>query len=154
MTILSVNAGSSSLKFSLHQFHDHSVDSAWVSGALQGLEPGGSPSLDWSMAGQSQHETLSVKPGDGFANAFLRLRSWLRDLPGMPPLRAVAHRVVHGGADFSQATLVTPEVMQRLSQLSSLAPLHQPHNLAGIEAMAQAFPDLPQIACFDTAFHG
>jgi acetate kinase len=153
MAILSVNAGSSSLKFSLHQFHDHRVDSAWISGSLQGLEPGGTPTLDWSMAGQSQHETLSVDHGDGFASALQRLRGWLRELPGMPPLRAVAHRVVHGGADFSQATRVTPEVMTRLAQLNSLAPLHQPHNLAGIQAMAQAFPDLPQIACFDTAFH-
>ena len=153
MAILSVNAGSSSLKFSLHRFHDHSVDSAWVSGCLQGLEPGGTPSLDWSMAGQSQHETLVVEHGDGFASALQRLRHWLRELPGLPPLRAVAHRVVHGGADFAQATLVTPEVMTRLSRLNSLAPLHQPHNLAGIQAMSQAFPDLPQIACFDTAFH-
>ncbi len=153
MAILSVNAGSSSLKFSLHRFHDHHVDSAWVSGALQGLEPGGTPSLEWSMAGQSQHETLPVDHGDGFASALQRLRQWLRELPGMPPLRAVAHRVVHGGADFSQATLVTPEVMSRLATLNSLAPLHQPHNLAGIQAMSQAFPDLPQIACFDTAFH-
>jgi acetate kinase len=153
MTILSVNAGSSSLKFSLHRFQDHQVDSAWVSGSLQGLEPGGTPSLDWSMAGQSQHEALSVEHGDGFASALQRLRGWLRELPGMPPLRAVAHRVVHGGIDFSQATRVTPEVMARLAQLNSLAPLHQPHNLAGIQAMAQAFPDLPQIACFDTALH-
>jgi acetate kinase len=153
MAILSVNAGSSSLKFSLHRFHDHSVDSAWVSGSLQGLEPGGVPSLEWSMAGQSHHETLQVDHADGFASALQRLRSWLRDLPGMPPLRAVAHRVVHGGADFSRATRVTPEVMAQLSSLNSLAPLHQPHNLAGIQAMTQAFPDLPQIACFDTAFH-
>lgn len=153
MAILSVNAGSSSLKFSLHRFHDHSVDSAWVSGSLQGLEPGGVPSLEWSMAGQSHHETLQVDHADGFASALQRLRSWLRELPGMPPLRAVAHRVVHGGADFSRATRVTPEVMAQLSSLNSLAPLHQPHNLAGIQAMTQAFPDLPQIACFDTAFH-
>jgi acetate kinase len=81
------------------------------------------------------------------------LRDWLKALPQMPALRAVAHRVVHGGADYAQATLVTPEVMARLSQLNSLAPLHQPHNLAGVRAMAQAFPELPQIACFDTAFH-
>ena len=153
MAILSVNAGSSSLKFSLHRFHDHNVDSAWVSGCLQGLEPGGTPSLDWSMAGESRHETLLVEHGDGFASALQRLRNWLRELPGMPPLRAVAHRVVHGGAEFSSATRVTPEVMARLATLNSLAPLHQPHNLAGIQAMAQAFPDLPQIACFDTAFH-
>jgi acetate kinase len=153
MAILSVNAGSSSLKFSLHRFHDHHVDSAWVSGCLQGLEPGGTPSLDWSRDGQSHHEVLSVDRGDGFTHALQRLRTWLRDLPGMPPLRAIAHRVVHGGAEFAQAIRVTPDVMDRLARLNSLAPLHQPHNLAGIRAMQQAFPDLPQIACFDTAFH-
>lgn len=153
MAILSVNAGSSSLKFSIHRFHDHTVDSAWVSGCLQGLEPGGSPSLVWTQAGQSHQESLRVEAGDGFASALQRLRSWLAALPEMPPLRAVAHRVVHGGADYAQATLITPTVLERLSQLNSLAPLHQPHNLAGVRAMAQAFPQLPQIACFDTAFH-
>ena len=153
MAILSVNAGSSSLKFSLHRFHDHHVDSAWVSGCLQGLEPGGTPSLDWSLEGQSHHEALRVDQGDGFASALQRLREWLRELPGMPPLRAIAHRVVHGGSLFSQATRVTPVVMHQLAQLNSLAPLHQPHNLAGVRAMQLAFPDLPQIACFDTAFH-
>jgi acetate kinase len=153
MAILSVNAGSSSLKFSIHRFHDHAVDSAWVSGCLQGLEPGGQPSLSWTLGGQAHEEVLPVDAGDGFAHAFGRLRDWLRELPDMPPLRAVAHRVVHGGADFSQATQLTPEVMERLSRLNSLAPLHQPHNLAGVRAMTQAFPEVPQIACFDTAFH-
>ena len=153
MAILSVNAGSSSLKFSLHRFQDHHVDSAWVSGCLQGLEPGGTPSLDWSLDGQSHHEALRVEQGDGFSSALQRLRDWLPELPGMPPLRAIAHRVVHGGSSFSQAIQVTPQVMQQLAQLNSLAPLHQPHNLAGIQAMQLAFPDLPQIACFDTAFH-
>jgi acetate kinase len=105
------------------------------------------------MDGQSKHETLQVDHGDGFASALQRLRTWLHELPGMPPLRAVAHRVVHGGSTFSQATRVTSDVMEQLARLNSLAPLHQPHNLAGIRAMEQAFPDLPQIACFDTAFH-
>ena len=122
MAILSVNAGSSSLKFSLHRFHDHHVDSAWVSGCLQGLEPGGTPSLDWSRDGQSHHEVLSVDQDDGFTHALQRLRTWLRDLPGMPPLRAIAHRVVHGGAEFAQAIRVTPDVMDRLARLNSLAP--------------------------------
>ena len=153
MAILSVNAGSSSLKFSIHRFHDQQVDSAWVSGCLQGLEPGGTPSLVWTQSGQSHDESLCVEAGDGFASALQRLRDWLAELPEMPPLRAIAHRVVHGGADYAQATQITPEVLEQLSRLNSLAPLHQPHNLAGVRAMAQAFPHLPQIACFDTAFH-
>ncbi|MFN7668048.1 MAG: acetate kinase, partial [Burkholderiales bacterium] len=63
------------------------------------------------------------------------------------------HRVVHGGPDFTHATRVDETVLQRLEALNSLAPLHQPHNLAGIRAFQHIFPQVPQVACFDTAFH-
>ncbi len=153
MAILSVNIGSSSLKFSVHRFQDRRVDSAWVSGSLQGLEPGGSPELTWTLESQVHHETLKSSDDEPFAVAIQRLRLLLQTLPDLPPLRAVAHRVVHGGAHFSQAVLSTPEVLAELETLNSLAPLHQPHNLAGVKALTQAFPELPQILCFDTAFH-
>jgi acetate kinase len=68
-------------------------------------------------------------------------------------VQAIAHRVVHGGAFYSSSVRVTPEVMTQLATLNALAPLHQPHNLAGITAFADSFPDVPQVACFDTAFH-
>jgi acetate kinase len=68
-------------------------------------------------------------------------------------VQAIAHRVVHGGAFYSSSVRVTPEVMAQLATLNALAPLHQPHNLAGISAFAESFPDVPQVACFDTAFH-
>jgi acetate kinase len=68
-------------------------------------------------------------------------------------VQAIAHRVVHGGAFYSSSVRVTPEVMAQLATLNALAPLHQPHNLAGINAFAESFPDVPQVACFDTAFH-
>jgi acetate kinase len=71
----------------------------------------------------------------------------------MPPLQAVAHRVVHGGARYIHSVTVTTAVLDELEKLNSLAPLHQPHNLAGIRAFAEAFTGVPQIACFDTAFH-
>ncbi len=66
---------------------------------------------------------------------------------------AFGHRVVHGGLDFAAPTLIDAGVMAKLARLVPLAPLHQPHNLAPIEAIAAAAPHLPQIACFDTAFH-
>ena len=153
MAILSVNIGSSSLKFSIHRFHDRTVDSAWVSGSLQGLEPGGQVSLCWTLEGHSHEETLAEADGDPFARAIQRLREWLSTLPGMPPLQAISHRVVHGGAHFAEAVRSTPEVIAALESLNSLAPLHQPHNLAGVKALTKAFPELPQILCFDTAFH-
>ena len=68
-------------------------------------------------------------------------------------LQAVAHRVVHGGESFRHAVKVDAAVLQTLRKLSPLAPLHQPHNIDGIVALGRTFPDLPQIACFDTAFH-
>jgi acetate kinase len=74
-------------------------------------------------------------------------------LERLPPLEAVGHRVVHGGTEFVHATRITPGVLARLQALTDLAPLHQPKSLAGIDAVSGALPDVPQVACFDTAFH-
>jgi acetate kinase len=81
------------------------------------------------------------------------LLSWLRESPGLPRLVAVGHRVVHGADDYSDPQLLTPEILEHLEEFVPLAPLHQPHNLAGIRALLKVRPDLPQVACFDTAFH-
>ncbi len=81
------------------------------------------------------------------------LLDWLGKMPDLPEVIAAGHRVVHGGKEFSDPQRLTPEIMARLETFVLLAPLHQPHNLAGIRALAAVRPDLPQIACFDTAFH-
>ena len=151
--ILSVNAGSSSLKFAVYPVSSGQVGSALLIGNFEGLEPGGQPVLSWTAAEQKHREALSASAADPFDAALHRLQQVLKDFPGLPPLEAVAHRVVHGGEAYTQPVPVTPEVLTQLARLSSLAPLHQPHNLAGIHAFAKAFPALPQIACFDTAFH-
>jgi acetate kinase len=78
--------------------------------------------------------------------------AWLRDEQRVEP-SAVGHRVVHGGPDYSSPILVTPEVLTRLERYVPLAPLHQPHNLAPIRSILTNLPQLPQVACFDTAFH-
>jgi acetate kinase len=109
--------------------------------------------MGWSFDGVSRKQALAPGEGSPFARALVSLRNLLATEPGVPAIEAVAHRVVHGGADFSASVIVTPEVLARLTQLNSLAPLHQPHNLEGVRAFKQAFPELPQIACFDTAFH-
>jgi acetate kinase len=110
---------------------------------------------------------LVVKTGDG---AVVRERRWtegkldhdgataeivatLLSLAGDVPLRGVGHRIVHGGPRHAAPILVTPEIVTYLESLVPLAPLHQPHNLAPIAAVATAAPHLPQVACFDTAFH-
>jgi acetate kinase len=74
-------------------------------------------------------------------------------LPDAGVVSGVGHRVVHGGREFSAPAVVTKAVFQQLQSLCALAPAHQPHNLAGVEAVDAALPDVPQIACFDTAFH-
>jgi len=153
MAILAVNAGSSTLKFSLHPCQGNHALASVLGGNIQGLEPGGTPEVGWSFNGVSHQQALATGEGSPFARALVALRTLLATVPGVPAIQAVAHRVVHGGADFSSSVVVTADVLARLTQLNSLAPLHQPHNLEGIRAFQLAFPDLPQIACFDTAFH-
>ncbi len=153
MAILSVNAGSSSLKFSLYPLAQHQVKPQILSGNIEGLEPGGSPMMRWTFQGQSQSRQLNLGTEQVFAQALLSLRELLASLPDTPAMQAVAHRVVHGGAQYRASVQVTDAVLADLTRLNALAPLHQPHNLAGVRAFAKAFPDVPQIACFDTAFH-
>ncbi len=154
MAILAVNAGSSTLKFSIHPRQGGHVQPCLLTGCIQGLEPGGVPTLGWTYAHQTQQRPLvssvGVKP---FAQALLSLRDLLATLTGVPALQAIAHRVVHGGQNFRASVIITDEVLAQLTQLNSLAPLHQPHNLAGVRAFRSAFAELPQVACFDTAFH-
>ena len=153
MAILSVNAGSSSLKFSLYPLVNTEVQPQILSGLIEGLEPGGAPQMSWTYQGQHHNRALAVVDERVFAQALLSLRELLVQLPGVPALQAVSHRVVHGAAMYRASVIVTNEVLAQLTAFISLAPLHQPHNLAGIRAFGEAFPGLPQVACFDTAFH-
>ncbi len=153
MAILAVNAGSSTLKFSVHPLQNQGVLDPVLIGNIQGLEPAGQPRMDWTWQGQRHQRALPTVEGTSFERALHALHGLLAELPALPPLRAVAHRVVHGGNQYQHSVRITPEVLRALEQLNSLAPLHQPHNLAGIRAFTAAFPELPQVACFDTAFH-
>lgn len=153
MAILAVNAGSSTLKFSIHPLLGGQVQSSVLTGTIQGLEPGGAPVLDWAFQGQKHSQQLVVTSGDSFDQALLSLGELLAREPSIPPIEAIAHRVVHGGQEFSASVRVTEEVLIRLERLNSLAPLHQPHNLQGIRAFQKTFSSTPQVACFDTAFH-
>ena len=154
MAILAVNAGSSSLKFSLHPLEGGQVLPHSLSGNVQGLEPGGTPEMGWSFQGQKHTETLDVPAGAApFTVALERLRRLVQELAAAQGIQAVAHRVVHGGGEYTASVRVTDEVLERLTRFNSLAPLHQPHNLEGIRRFRAAFPEVAQVACFDTAFH-
>ena len=154
MATLAVNAGSSALKYSLHPSEGGQVLPHTVSGNFEGLEPGGQPILGWKHQGKKHKETIVV-PADGapFQVALARLRSLVQELTQAQGLDAVAHRVVHGGGVFSARVRPTTAVLAEVARFNSLAPLHQPHNLEGIRQFRQAFAQVPQIACFDTAFH-
>jgi acetate kinase len=93
------------------------------------------------------------EPGSDVPDHDAALRIALDSLGGDTDFAGVGHRVVHGGARFRDATLITPEVEAAIDELSALAPLHNPANLAGIRAARAALPDVPQVAVFDTAFH-
>ena len=153
MAILSVNAGSSSLKFSIYPLVDDQVQPSVLNGNIEGMEPGGAPVLGWAFQGVSQQRQLPATDGDAFEQALLSLGELLTGEAAIPAIDAIAHRVVHGGKDYSDSVVVTADVLAHLTQLNSLAPLHQPNNLQGIRAFQKAFPALPQVACFDTAFH-
>lgn len=109
--------------------------------------------MTWTYQGQRQLRELSLGNERVFAQALLSLRDLLAQLPGVPALQAVSHRVVHGAEMYRASLVVTAEVLAQLTTFNSLAPLHQPHNLEGIRAFSEAFAGLPQIGCFDTAFH-
>ena len=109
--------------------------------------------MDWTLNGAKQSQALPNAQTDPFAQALSQLRQLLQTLPGLPPIEAVAHRVVHGGELFSASVVVTDDILAQLTRFNSLAPLHQPHNLEGIRAFSKAFAGVPQVACFDTAFH-
>ncbi|GAB4399604.1 MAG: acetate/propionate family kinase [Rhodoferax sp.] len=154
MAILSVNAGSSSLKFALYPLQGDTVQTQQLNGVIEGLEPGGAPEICWTQAaGPTQRQALQLGEHHVFAGALKHLRSLLASLTPAPRLRAVAHRVVHGGSRYRESVVVTQRILDELTELNSLAPLHQPHNLEGVRAFARAFPEVPQVACFDTAFH-
>lgn len=155
MSILAVNVGSSSIKFALYAVRDNTVGDAEMSGAIEGLEPSGHARIQWSSKGESrQTDTIAIAAGqDSFEAALTQLKKLLHTNFSHITLQAIAHRVVHGGTLFTASTIVTAEILTKLATLNSLAPLHQPHNLAGIVAFTESFPDLKQVACFDTAFH-
>ncbi len=155
MSILSVNAGSSSLKFALYPIEGGGIGEAEVTGNIEGLEPSGQPRISFCAIGQAKESAdVAVQAAqEEFDAALNTLKNLLSNRFAHLRVQAVAHRVVHGGAYYSSSVRVTPEVMAQLATLNALAPLHQPHNLAGIRAFSESFGDVPQVACFDTAFH-
>ncbi len=151
--ILAVNAGSSSLKFALYPQNGRDIGAARMSGNIEGLEPGGSPVIKLSTEGGDSTEKIAPGPEAPFDRALMALERTLLSHADGIKITAIAHRIVHGGERFSESLVLDTATIDYLATLSSLAPLHQPHNLTGVHAFRRSYPDLPQIGCFDTAFH-
>jgi acetate kinase len=150
--VLTINAGSSSLKFSLYRVGDDGEPAAALEGEIEDI--GGAPHMSAKDAGGKMLVDRRWQDSGMDHAALLEvLVDWLREQQGDMRLVAVGHRVVHGGTEFTAPARIDDAVLAKLDGLCPLAPLHQPHNLAGIRAVAAAQPDLPQVACFDTAFH-
>jgi acetate kinase len=143
-----INAGSSSLKFSFYdgerRILSGQVDGIGVRPKARAMGPDDEP-----VAPPDLGEKPVATPGDVLA----ALLPWGRERLRGRKLDALGHRVVHGGTRHAQPARVTPALLDELDSLVRLAPLHQPHNLAPIRAALMLNADLPQVACFDTAFH-
>jgi acetate kinase len=151
-TILVVNAGSSSLKFQVFGIEPPRGLTRLLKGQVDGI--GARPRLRAAMIDGSTAVDRVFPPDEipDLPAAIHVTGAWLRETQDVD-LVAIGHRVVHGGPVYDLPVLVTAEVAERLARYAPLAPLHQPNNLAPIRSILERRPDLPQVACFDTAFH-
>jgi acetate kinase len=149
---LVLNAGSSSLKFCVFQRADERDWQIAGRGQIEGI--GTSPRLSAKDAEGVvlAKDNLDASIADGHA-AIDALASWLRSKWHGARVLGVGHRVVHGGVRYGQPVVMTRQILSDLHELIPLAPLHQPYNLAAIDAVFERLPDVPQVACFDTGFH-
>jgi acetate kinase len=151
--ILTLNSGSSSLKFAIFEIVDGGVLRPKATGQLAGIGQG---SAQLAIKGHGIYgslRTLHVSNMATHARAVELVIDYFEIAKKPGDWLGIGHRVVHGGARFSAPVKVAPDTLRELAALIPLAPLHQPHNVAAIEALCAAVPDLPQVACFDTAFH-
>ena len=151
--ILVVNAGSSSLKFQLHKITEGSELALMMRGQISGI--GGSRpafKVKDSLGRSLIEQALPPHEAAGLGSAQDIMAGWLSQRMSSPPI-AVGHRIVHGGPEMIRSVLINEEILAYLDSLVPLAPLHQRNNLAPVHVVAEHWPEIRQVACFDTAFH-
>jgi acetate kinase len=151
--ILTLNAGSSSLKFAAFGVVAGGEPDLLASGQIEGIGATAKGAVKTASG-----ETAELGFGQLHARvdhdaAMGAILDWLQKAGADSSIAAVGHRIVHGGPNYAEPVLIDNATLTKLKALIPLAPLHQPHNIAGIEAAMKAFPSIPQVACFDTAFH-
>ena len=149
MKILCVNAGSSSLKFQLVEMPEEKV---LINGYVEKI---GMPDCFWNVKvnGEKIRSERPLKDHAEAAEVLIEELLKNKVVESLDEIKGVGHRVLHGGEKYSDSVLVTDEVIANINDLIKLGPLHLPGNLSGIEAMQKAFPGVPNVAVFDTAFH-
>jgi acetate kinase len=153
--VLVLNAGSSSCKFSVFEMMTDGSLSPSANGEVDGLgASSGGPARIEVSDGKGRKLTEKTISGKDHTHALAAIHEWFAAHIGSEAgFAAVGHRVVHGGMVYSRPVLIDDAILRGLDQLVPLAPLHQPHNIAAIRAMRKIAPHVPQVACFDTAFH-
>ncbi len=152
--ILVLNAGSSSLKFALYPINDEIADRPAFSGQVEGI--GATPEITLKTAsGERIREAVrtSGSQGEQHHDALNHVFALLKQHHPELNIVAAGHRIVHGGERHSAPTRLDEAVLRELDSFVPLAPLHQPHNLRAVRAVAELMPNVPQVGCFDTAFH-
>lgn len=147
MNILTINAGSSSIKYKIFTLSAEEQQ-VILSGLIEGI---GEVSSQWHH--QFKHKNKTIKHFSNHKEAFAALAQQLYDDLGNFPIMGVGHRVVHGGSELFKPTIINAEVLQAIKELSNLAPIHNPINAQGIEFAQQYFPKAIHIAIFDSGFH-
>ncbi|WP_342488492.1 acetate kinase [Cytobacillus sp. FSL W7-1323] len=147
--IIAINAGSSSLKFQLFDMPEEKVITKGI------VERIGLAHAVFTIVvkGEKRTKELEIPNHEVAVQLLLNELTAHEIIAELDEIVGVGHRVVHGGEDFSQSVLITDEVIDKISKLSDLAPLHNPANLTGILAFKRVLPDVPAVAVFDTAFH-
>jgi acetate kinase len=149
--ILVLNAGSSSIKFSVFEAAAGRALCTALEGQIEGIGTAPRLQIKDAQGKRSVDQAVSAKDHDG---AIAAIGDWFAaQLGSEASFAGVGHRVVHGGLAYAEPVLIDDHVISGLEALVALAPLHQPHNIAAIRAVAARAPQVPQVACFDTAFH-
>jgi len=146
MNVLVLNAGSSSVKFQVVDTHK---EVALISGLAEGIGLDTSK-FTYKMDDQKFPRDVKISNHDDAVSLVVEL---IKQKIGLDQIKAVGHRVVHGGEYYSDSVILDDDVISKIEELFNLAPLHNPPNLAGIKACMAAIPNVPQVAVFDTAFH-
>ncbi|MBK8814008.1 MAG: acetate/propionate family kinase [Methylococcaceae bacterium] len=151
--LLVINAGSSSIKFTLFRIESSGRLVEELKGQVDGI--GNFPQLKviHSDGGLLVDKRIDTSVAPDHKNCLNEICSWLLQYIGKGKLQAIGHRVVHGGLDYITPVLINQKILSDLENLIPLAPLHQPHNLLPIRTFEEIIPGVPQIVCFDTAFH-